>query len=482
MQSGGVFEFGPYRLDVRSRQLRCSGAPVAMSVRQFDLLQALVAASGAVVAKNTLIDVAWQGVAVGDSSLEKLILQVRQTLDPGDPHRYIKTVHRVGYQLVGPVTRIAPARADVDVYARLAPHRAWIEGRAALESLIAERVFAARTTFEELVAHQPDDPLVHVGLATACVLQFETTRADLEPRVEALPVAAAHAHEACRLNPNLAEAWATLGFVLERTGDRMDALAALQRAVSLEPDNWLHWFRQAAGNWGRARVHAARSTLAEYPGFPLARLLVATVKVARGAFDAAEGELNAAVATIAADRRPSAFSPVAIHWLRGLLCLARGTDDVAMAAFDDELAAEPRGHLYAKECCASTWYAIGTRHLRRGDAGRARAAFTEAIARVPRHAMAHAAMAILDGDADRLAARLPSAEGSVLTVDAAMAQAACLVAQRNAPAAARVVDQALIVAPPGNAGWLVPLDPLLDVRRAPDAWAPVLQRLRDRAA
>jgi DNA-binding winged helix-turn-helix (wHTH) protein len=64
----------------------------------------LVAASGAVVAKNALIDVAWQGVAVGDSSLEKLILQVRQTLDPGDPHRYIKIVHRMGYQLVWPVT------------------------------------------------------------------------------------------------------------------------------------------------------------------------------------------------------------------------------------------------------------------------------------------------------------------------------------------------------------------------------------------
>lgn len=41
--------------------------------------------------------------------------------------------------------------------------------------------------------------------------------------------------------------------------------------------------------------------------------------------------------------------------------------------------------------------------------------------------------------------------------------------------------QALAAAPHGNAGWLIPIDPLLGVHRAPDAWNDVLLQLRVRA-
>ena len=479
MSSGGVWTFGPYQLDTRSRRLMSGGAPLELSPRQFDLLNALVAAAGTVVSKDRLIEVAWEGIAVGDSSLEKQVFQLRQRLDPRDPHRYIRTVPRLGYQFVEPVTRMDEARADVDVYALLAPHRAWIEGRAALETLEREQCVAARATFEALVHHHTGEAIFHVGLANACALQFETTRAEPQPDVEALRLAAAHAHEACRLNPDLAEAWATLGFVLERTGGRVDALAALQRAVSLEPDNWLHLLGQAAGSWGEARYRAAKRTLAQYPGFPMAHWLAASVKVPRGALDDAEREVDAAVSALSAERRgpPSRFSSVAIHWLKGLLCLARGADAEAMAAFDRELALEQRGHLYAKECCANTWYAIGARHLGRGHGAEAQAAFQEAIARVPGHPMAHAGLEILSVGTE------PRSGGDDLVpVDVVIAQAAQLVARGDAPPAARLLVEALVSAPPGNAGWRIPIEPLLRVQDAPDVWAPVLQVLRDRAA
>jgi hypothetical protein len=48
--------------------------------------------------------------------------------------------------------------------------------------------------------------------------------------------------------------------------------------------------------------------------------------------------------------------------------------------------------------------------------------------------------------------------------------------------AATVLEQALAAAPPGNAGWLVPVEPLLNVWANADVWAPVLSRLRSRAA
>jgi hypothetical protein len=43
------------------------------------------------------------------------------------------------------------------------------------------------------------------------------------------------------------------------------------------------------------------------------------------------------------------------------------------------------------------------------------------------------------------------------------------------------VEEALIAAP-ADAGWLIPIEPLLGASRNPDAWAPVLARLRTRAA
>src|SRR6185436_6169727 len=98
--------------------------------------------------------------------------------------------------------------------------RAFVEGRAALESLDPAQVTHALGVFENAVASAPEYALAHVGLATACVMRFEMTRADPAPDRDSLGRAAHHAREACRIDPKLAEAWATLGFVLGQTGDQ----------------------------------------------------------------------------------------------------------------------------------------------------------------------------------------------------------------------------------------------------------------------
>jgi len=43
------------------------------------------------------------------------------------------------------------------------------------------------------------------------------------------------------------------------------------------------------------------------------------------------------------------------------------------------------------------------------------------------------------------------------------------------------VNAGLRVMPHGNAGWTIPIDPILDVRNNLDAWAEVLDLLRERA-
>src|SRR5262249_17758038 len=142
-------------------------------------------------------------------------------------------------------------------------------------------------------------------------------------------------------------------------GQRLDAPAAVRRAVALEPDNWRHHFRLSFVRWGDERLTAAHRTLTLFPGFPLAHWLAATVHVARGALGAAEPELTAGLAgQLASPQDGTRFSAVALHWLLGLIHLSRGDSAQALQEFERELASEHSGHLYARECAANTRYAI----------------------------------------------------------------------------------------------------------------------------
>jgi hypothetical protein len=45
-----------------------------------------------------------------------------------------------------------------------------------------------------------------------------------------------------------------------------------------------------------------------------------------------------------------------------------------------------------------------------------------------------------------------------------------------------ITGEALIGAPPGSAGWILPVEPLLQVAARPNLWRPVLASLRNRAS
>jgi hypothetical protein len=100
------------------------------------------------------------------------------------------------------VTQAVAAASDDAIDALLAPHRAWVDGRAALESLERNQILRARDTFTTIAQRLPDHAPAHVGLANACVLQFEMTRTDDSPDTAALQEAAQRARQACRLDPD----------------------------------------------------------------------------------------------------------------------------------------------------------------------------------------------------------------------------------------------------------------------------------------
>jgi DNA-binding winged helix-turn-helix (wHTH) protein/Flp pilus assembly protein TadD len=488
---GARFVFAPFELATTRPRLTCAGEPVALSDRQLEVLLLLVARAGQIVAKDDLIEAGWKDVAVGDNSLEQAISSLRRLLGAHAPDvPFIETVPRRGYRFVAGVTRTAPRETDAGLEALLAPHRAVVEGRLAIESFEADQVPHARRVFEGALASAPEYAPAHIGLANACVMQYEMTRADPAPDGASLDLAARHAREACRLDPASSEAWATLGFVLERAGARLDALAAAKRAVALEPDNWRHHFRLAYIGWGEERLRSAHRTLAILPAFPLAHWLAATVYVARQVPGEAERELLAGLGALALSSEGGPrFSGLALHWLLGLLHLARGDDERALEEFRLELAIESTGHLYARECTGNTWYAIGAMRLRQGRRDEAALAFDEALRRVPLHPMAALGKRAALAPAPLVVTPAPTGielpGGSIpqaSDVDSALVRAVHLSLRGADVEAAAIVEWALAGAPTSPSGWLLPVEPLLNVSARPAIWANALATLRNRAA
>lgn len=481
MSVGVGYVFGPFQVNLLSRRLVRDAETVVVGSRHFDVLVALVSQAGRVVPKDALVEAGWQDVEVTENSLEQAISALRAILGPsssGEP--YIRTVPRRGYLFVGAVEPLRATDQGIDEV--LEPHRAWMEGRAALERLGRHEAGVALRAFERAIEAAPHDAALHVGLANACAWQFEATRADEEPAVEMLARALTHAREACRLDLQYGEAWATLGFVLNRAGDAAEGLAAARRAVSLEPGSWRHHLRLAFVSWGDERLRAADRARQLLPGLALAHWLMAGVHVARQAFDAAWVEVEQGSAAQDAQDAAAPFGAVGLHWLRGLLLYARGDLGGALEAFEHELTFEASGHMYARECCANAWYAIGVAHARHGRADDAMRAFGEVLVRIPSHAQALALISTLDpamrGRFDAAVLRLEQrgAQG-----DAAMARATALAESGSHDEAAAVVQQMLASAPPGASAWMLPIEPALHVMARPSVWAAPLARLRTRA-
>src|SRR5262249_54726072 len=143
-------------------------------------------------------------------------------------------------------------------------------------------------------------------------------------------------------------------------GDARDAEAAACKAVNLDPLDWRHALRLSYVSWGEARLRAARRVLVLCPRLALADWLMATVFIARQAFDTALELLQkGCVAQDAQSKSTSGFPAVGLHLLRGLALGATGDVEAATDELERELDSPHRGQLWARECIANTWYTLG---------------------------------------------------------------------------------------------------------------------------
>ena len=96
-----IIEFGHFSIFPHRRQLLVDGRPIALGGRAFDVLMALVEASGAVVGKAELLRLAWQGRIVDENRLASEIVALRKAF--GADRELIRTVAGRGYQFTGEI-------------------------------------------------------------------------------------------------------------------------------------------------------------------------------------------------------------------------------------------------------------------------------------------------------------------------------------------------------------------------------------------
>ncbi|MBR6871970.1 MAG: response regulator transcription factor [Ruminococcus sp.] len=99
--SGRTVTFGDVSVDIAARSVTRKGAPVTLSLKEFDLLACLCEHAGTALPKEKLLSEVWGAFSeVEPSTLTVHIRWLREKLedDPASP-KYIKTVYKVGYIL-----------------------------------------------------------------------------------------------------------------------------------------------------------------------------------------------------------------------------------------------------------------------------------------------------------------------------------------------------------------------------------------------
>lgn len=111
-----IFEFGPFRLDRRTRVLWRGGRLEPLPPRALDLLAALAERPGDVAVKTELMARVWPDVVVEEANLSVQVSTLRKALGARDDGRpWIETVPRRGYRLAATAPSAAPLPPRVAV-------------------------------------------------------------------------------------------------------------------------------------------------------------------------------------------------------------------------------------------------------------------------------------------------------------------------------------------------------------------------------
>ena len=97
------YEFGPYRLDARTRVLLKDGEVFRLTPKVLDTLLVLVENAGRPVSKEVLLRSVWPDTLVEESNLSQNIFVLRKAFGSGDGAPRIETIPKRGYRFVADV-------------------------------------------------------------------------------------------------------------------------------------------------------------------------------------------------------------------------------------------------------------------------------------------------------------------------------------------------------------------------------------------
>ncbi len=131
----------------------------------------------------------------------------------------------------------------------LASYTLAVQGRAYLDARTEDGAEQALVFFRNAIEQDPDYAIAWVGLADALTMLHDYGYRSPE---EVLPEAEAAIEHALELNPELAEAYASLGALYSTRVKMPEAIRSLKRATALRPGyaeahNWLSWNYQLIG-------------------------------------------------------------------------------------------------------------------------------------------------------------------------------------------------------------------------------------------
>jgi adenylate cyclase len=370
-------------------------------------------------------------------------------------------------------------------------YQAFTEARVRLESLDASAVAGAVEGFERAVVLDPQYAQAHVGLGNARFWQYEMSRARNQPDAGLLARAVDHVRCAIELQRDLAEAHASLAFLLVSSGRFTDALVAARRAVALEPGYWGNHFRLAHAEWGENRLRAVARAIELNPDFPFSHFEAAMVHIARGALDRAESMLREG--TIVQDRQANLrqrYPAKGLHWLLGLVRLAQGDPEEAREEFDREVAVGP-SQLYAAEFAMNAYDGAGFVALLDDDAAAAVPLFRRALELYPEHARslvglgaahaAHGDQRAADAAFKRATSAIDALRKGSRNTEAALAKAfqdaVCGRHDEALEGLKRLVEKPELP----FTGWTIPIEPLFAPMRKTPAFKAVLTTLAQHA-
>ena len=283
------FQLGGTSVSPSTRELINGTQRETIEPRMMQVLVALARAKGQVVTRDELIQLCWNGRAVGDDSVNRILWRLRQIFQRLDKSVQLETIARVGYRLTHAGT--ASARSPIPEAQEFKGHY----GRVSRRTVVAGAAAGVGLTVAGMVAwsgtgveHQPD-PRAKRYFDRGIQLRGQAV-------IEQTQQSIAYFREATRIDPEYSDAWGALAWgqrSLLDYGDREDAAevkllarTAANRALDLDPSNAdatvaLLLIDPMFGRWAEVEA-GCRQILARHPAHSITEFNLATVLAETG--------------------------------------------------------------------------------------------------------------------------------------------------------------------------------------------------------